>query len=33
MYEYENNYISFDSPGKFAEFNADNYDDLRNLLL
>jgi len=24
MYEYENNYLSFDSPGKVAEFNADN---------
>ena len=24
MYEYENSYLSFDSPGKVAEFNADN---------
>ena len=24
MYEYENNYLFFDSPGKAAEFNADN---------
>jgi len=24
MYEYENNYLSFDSPGKVTEFNADN---------
>jgi len=24
MYEYENNYLSFDSPGKVAEFNAYN---------
>jgi len=24
MYEYENNYRSFDSPRKVAEFNADN---------
>ena len=24
MYEYENNYLSIDSPGKVAEFNADN---------
>ena len=24
MYEYENNYLSFDSPAKVAEFNAHN---------
>ena len=24
MYEYENNYLSFDSPEKVAEFNEDN---------
>ena len=24
MYEYENKYLSFDSPGKVAKFNADN---------
>ena len=24
MYEYENNYLSFDSPEKVVEFNADN---------
>jgi len=24
MYGYENNYLSFDSPGKVAKFNADN---------
>jgi len=28
MYEYENNYLSFDSPGKVAEFNADNTYDV-----
>jgi len=33
MYEYENNYLSFDSPGKVAEFNGDNrsiYDVYRH---